>query len=141
MPDTKGNAPMPRQDSVRDQLRDVIVMAERMGCYDAADWIKTRLLTIRKGFQGSLDRCVMCRRRATGYAFIGDDRYCHGDDDPRPTCYERAQDPWGYKEETVEEAETAWRAGERGVTSGPCRLDRPQQALVEQAVARLEEER
>ncbi len=31
--------------------------------------------------------CAGCDRPATGFAFIGDDRYCHGDDDPSPTCY------------------------------------------------------
>lgn len=29
-----------RQDSLDDQLRDVKAMANRMGCYDAADWIE-----------------------------------------------------------------------------------------------------
>jgi hypothetical protein len=29
-----------RQDSLLDQLRDVLAAAERMGCRDAADWIK-----------------------------------------------------------------------------------------------------
>jgi len=29
----------PRQDSLEDQLRDVHIIAARVGCYDAADWI------------------------------------------------------------------------------------------------------
>jgi hypothetical protein len=32
-----------RQDSLDDQLRDVQAAANRMGCYDAADWIKAGL--------------------------------------------------------------------------------------------------
>lgn len=35
-----GAAKPQRQDSVTDQLVDVIALAERDGCYDAADWIK-----------------------------------------------------------------------------------------------------
>lgn len=31
-----------RQDSLHDQMRDVVREAERLGCYDAADWIKAR---------------------------------------------------------------------------------------------------
>lgn len=34
------------------------------------------------------DACGLCGRDpATGTAFIGDVRYCHGDHDPTPTCY------------------------------------------------------
>jgi hypothetical protein len=29
----------PRQDSLEDQLRDLHVLAARLGCYDAADWL------------------------------------------------------------------------------------------------------
>ena len=32
-----------RQDSVTEQLRDVIQLAVEAGCYDAADWIRDRL--------------------------------------------------------------------------------------------------
>ena len=32
-----------RQDSLNDQLRDVITLATKAGCYDAANFIKTRL--------------------------------------------------------------------------------------------------
>ena len=32
--------PTQRQDSTRDQLRDVAAMADKMGCYDAADVIR-----------------------------------------------------------------------------------------------------
>lgn len=35
--------------------------------------------------------CFYCGKKATGYAFIGDNRYCHGDDDLTPTCYEQGQ--------------------------------------------------
>lgn len=35
--------------------------------------------------------CWGCRKVATGYAFVGADRYCHGDNDgPGMTCYEKA---------------------------------------------------
>lgn len=37
------------------------------------------------------DNCALCKNPATGYATIGDDRYCHGDLDPEPTCYQVAQ--------------------------------------------------
>jgi hypothetical protein len=32
-----------RQDSTLEQLRTVIDLANKAGCYDAADWIKERL--------------------------------------------------------------------------------------------------
>lgn len=35
--------------------------------------------------------CAECGFPATGVATIGNKRYCHGDDDPEPTCYMRAQ--------------------------------------------------
>lgn len=40
--------------------------------------------------------CDRCGKPATGYAGIwtkalGNRRYCHGDNDPSPTCYELAQ--------------------------------------------------
>lgn len=34
----------PRQDSLDDQLRTLYTVANRLGCYDAADWIKARML-------------------------------------------------------------------------------------------------
>lgn len=34
---------MPRQDSLTDQLLTVIQLAEKAGCYDAADWIKGQM--------------------------------------------------------------------------------------------------
>lgn len=35
--------------------------------------------------------CALCGRNpAAGFASIGDDWYCHGDDDPEPTCYMRS---------------------------------------------------
>lgn len=39
--------------------------------------------------------CALCGRNpAAGYASIGDRWYCHGDNDPEPTCYMRAsRDP------------------------------------------------
>lgn len=41
--------------------------------------------------------CALCGRDpAAGLASIGDERYCHGDEDPEPTCYMRSQGaPWG----------------------------------------------
>lgn len=36
---------MPRQDSLTEQLRTVMRMANESGCYDAADWIRTHLET------------------------------------------------------------------------------------------------
>lgn len=36
--------------------------------------------------------CSLCKKDpATGTAFINDDRYCHGDGDREPTCYQVAQ--------------------------------------------------
>lgn len=35
--------PRQRQDALNDQLRDVIMAAVDMGCWDAADWIKGRI--------------------------------------------------------------------------------------------------
>jgi len=42
------------------------------------------------------DECALCGNPATGHASIwtvrdGERRYCHGDEDESPTCYERAQ--------------------------------------------------
>ena len=37
-----------RQDSLDDQLRDVIVLANRAGCYDAADVIRRRFFPERR---------------------------------------------------------------------------------------------
>mgnify|MGYP003329086925 CR=1 FL=1 len=37
-------------------------------------------------------KCVVCGREpSAGYAKIGAGWYCHGDEDVRPTCYERSQ--------------------------------------------------
>lgn len=34
--------------------------------------------------------CANCGTNpAHGFATLNGERYCHGDDDPRPTCYER----------------------------------------------------
>ena len=36
--------------------------------------------------------CALCGRDpAAGFASIDDDWFCHGDDDPEPTCYMRSQ--------------------------------------------------
>lgn len=44
--------------------------------------------------------CSLCGRDpAVGFASVGDDWYCHGDFDPEPTCYMRAQ----YTEPTDDE--------------------------------------
>lgn len=40
-------------------------------------------------------KCKLCGKTATGYAFVNDDRYCHGDYDKTPTCYEQAN--WSIK--------------------------------------------
>jgi hypothetical protein len=34
--------PVPRQDSLTDQMADVMERAVEMGCYDAHDWIRDR---------------------------------------------------------------------------------------------------
>ncbi len=34
---------MPRQDSLTDQIRDLVKLANEHGMYDAADWITARL--------------------------------------------------------------------------------------------------
>ena len=48
--------------------------------------------------------CGYCGQTATGFAMIGDTRYCHGSDKPtlddlrkprKPTCYELGQWQWG----------------------------------------------
>lgn len=38
---------LPRQDSVTDQLLDVLRWATAAGCYDAADWIASRMRSSR----------------------------------------------------------------------------------------------
>lgn len=36
--------------------------------------------------------CAMCKKSPpTGHAGINDKRFCHGDTDRSPTCYEKAQ--------------------------------------------------
>lgn len=35
--------------------------------------------------------CGFCGNEATGFATIGDARFCHGDNDSTPTCYEQMQ--------------------------------------------------
>ena len=35
--------------------------------------------------------CALCGEPAKGYATVNDVRYCHGDDDPSPTCYMRVR--------------------------------------------------
>lgn len=35
--------------------------------------------------------CARCGEPATGLATIGDRRFCHGDTDTEPTCYEQEQ--------------------------------------------------
>lgn len=48
-------------------------------------------------------QCGLCGRRpATGHARIDLTWFCHGDDDPSPTCYERSQ--WRYAHLDVEDA-------------------------------------
>lgn len=40
----------------------------------------------------SAEGCYWCGRDpAAGLASINDHRFCHGDDDPEPTCYQMAQ--------------------------------------------------
>lgn len=36
-------SPFPRQDSVTDQLKDLVKLANQNGMYDAADWIRNQL--------------------------------------------------------------------------------------------------
>lgn len=40
---------------------------------------------------GPAEKCARCGKRATGWAKIGADRFCHGDGEPDPTCYMLAQ--------------------------------------------------
>lgn len=35
--------------------------------------------------------CVRCGNPARGFAMIDQDRFCHGDEDDSPTCYEAEQ--------------------------------------------------
>jgi hypothetical protein len=40
------------------------------------------------------NKCVVCGKNpAAGWAWIGEDRYCHGDEDPDVTCYMRGTWP------------------------------------------------
>lgn len=34
--------------------------------------------------------CGLCGKHASGHATINNTRYCHGDNDIEPTCYQRA---------------------------------------------------
>jgi len=43
-----------RQDSLVDQLEDLIAVANRLGMYDAADWVKTRLKTTKAVIEHAL---------------------------------------------------------------------------------------
>jgi hypothetical protein len=45
---------------------------------------------------GVSELCVHCGRVATGFARIGVDRLCHGDDDPEPTCYMSTSWAWSF---------------------------------------------
>lgn len=46
----------------------------------------------RTGVRVSKKACGLCGKDpAAGFAAIGDTFYCHGDDDPEPTCYMRSQ--------------------------------------------------
>jgi len=36
-----------------------------------------------------VELCGECGRPATGFGVVNGVRYCHGDDDPTPTCYSR----------------------------------------------------
>lgn len=55
------------------------------------DWRSIRS-AIRAGFDDAMGgpTCGRCGKPATGFATIGDQRFCHGDHDETPTCYERA---------------------------------------------------
>ena len=46
-------------------------------------------------------KCGLCGNKATGLASINGQRYCHGDADTEPTCYEKAQ--WGPVRDTPQE--------------------------------------
>lgn len=47
-----------------------------------------RLDRERQRLNEAVDACAICGTTpARGFAMIGDDRYCHGDGDPDPTCY------------------------------------------------------
>lgn len=51
--------------------------------------------------------CGLCGKDpAAGFASIDDVRYCHGDDDPEPTCYMRSQ---GRYLDPVEFRDWDWR--------------------------------
>lgn len=45
---------LPRQDSVTDQLLDVLRWATAAGCYDAADWIASQMRTSRPWMQATV---------------------------------------------------------------------------------------
>lgn len=41
-------------------------------------------------YVGPEETCEGCGKRATGFAKVGDERYCHGSFEPYPTCYMKA---------------------------------------------------
>lgn len=44
------------------------------------------------GKKPSRQACALCGKDpASGYAGVDGQRYCHGDNDPEPTCYMQAQ--------------------------------------------------
>jgi hypothetical protein len=56
----------------------------------ARAWVKAELER-RRQQRNAPAPCAFCgKEKASGYAFIGDLRYCHGNDDPTPTCYTQA---------------------------------------------------
>lgn len=56
------------------------------------------------------ERCAACGQVAGGWAFINGKRYCHGDDDPTPTCYMKgsAEEAHG----AIRDVIAAYEAGE-----------------------------
>jgi hypothetical protein len=49
-----------RQDSLHDQLKDLVRVAENIGCYDAADFLKTHVEKVEEKEPRRIDRCHRC---------------------------------------------------------------------------------
>lgn len=63
-----------RQDALDDQLISLIEMANRAGCYDAADWLKKQMEKPRPTHQIDKDHNEEC----TGWHLVGNngERHC-----------------------------------------------------------------
>lgn len=61
----------------------------------------------------SAEPCGLCSRPATGHAQLNGQRYCHGDGEPEPTCYQvacwRSQpNPSRFMVQPIDESQDVW---------------------------------